>query len=154
MSTTEAPSAPDLSSLDKRQRLNVAVALTQGHGWLIAEGDDPQAFWKLDQEDGSPWGLVNEKGEMAAWMYENGSDFLRIPYSTAPLPDYAGDPAAWGALMDRQRVWATPAENDGGWTGHYRTALGVHSGPEFSSLGLAVCAAVLAKAGVDPTPYI
>jgi len=159
---TEAPASPDLSSLTPRQRLNIAVALTQGFGWLTAEDDDePHSIWKLDNEGGPPWDLVNTKGELAAWTY-SGSALLRIPDSTVALPDYAGDPAAWGALMEKESdVWAEPLFHSG--EGQRQVWQGCWMNPDkvlpatvgdFDQPGRAVCAAVLTKHGIDPTPYI
>jgi hypothetical protein len=84
-----------------------------------------------------------------------GQKTLRYVYR-----DYAGDPAAWGALMDKEGVWVEPAalEDDtdkvAEWTGWlYEDGLQVFAA-RGSNIGETLSAAVLAKHGIDPSPYI
>lgn len=143
MSTTELPTTPDLSDLPKRQQLNAAVAITQGAHW---------------SKDGELW-----LGQyLIAYTYVYGSERI---HCTPLFPDYAGDPAAWGALMEREGVWAEPFACGGGrkvisWQCARisevddETIVYVRPPGGIGAIGEAVCCAVLSKHGIDPTPYI
>lgn len=153
--TTQAPAAPDLSSLDKRQQLNIRVAETQGYAWARVR---------------RAWCLSAALAPSVVRVWDDGDvDVQSQPgYTTSYLPDYAGDPAAWGALMEWERVTAVPW--GAAWAGvrveyaSYLLAGGAGVEPEGVKLrgevviarqpGLSVCAAVLMKYGIDPTPYI
>lgn len=164
MSTqAEAPAVPDLSSLTKRQQLNAAVAHTQGWQVRISDEDDAPDFeageliglppdWLqrdpfaciLDEED------ANDRPDSSDWTW---------------VPDYAGDPSAWGALMEKEGVWAEPFTVGGSqkvlsWLGAKISGIDEESSDYTRKyggkmiVGEAVCAAVLEKHGVDPSPYI
>ena len=152
--TTEAPTAPDLSSLDKRQQLNIRVAETQGYHWEPYERPRYSLGWQV--QGGDCWALYGPNGRPRLWTLSGAPHTWHDPAGGAfvALPDYAGDPAAWGALM---------AAVLDGWTQAERVAHrcfwieddGARSfGPWCADIGTAICCAVLAKAGVDPTPYI
>jgi hypothetical protein len=135
--TAEAPATPDLSYLTPRQRMNIAVAETQGAIWRW----HPSVGWRLYKS-----GVCNFQA--SRWNTVSGW-----------LPDYAGDPAAWGALMEKEGVWPQPVYSvDGilkGWHGHHRMYpfQGAYPGL-FSTIGEAICAVVLHRHGIYPAPYI
>jgi hypothetical protein len=140
MSTNiEAPVSPDLSSLTPRQRLNIAVARVQYE----------ETRWK---KYGSGWQL---------WAGSKFIVYVGDGYLNAVrLPDYAGDPSAWGALMEKEGVWAYPVYDvDGtvlkGWHGcTLKAPFGGSVGGLWETPGKAVSIATLSKYGIDPTPYI
>jgi hypothetical protein len=157
MTNTEAPAAPDLSSLTPRQRLNIAVAQTQG--WEVWHYPPDSRAYLFE-----PARFVGVSiDEMVFMSGDGGKPVTLAPYLPIPLPDYASDPAAWGALMEKEGVWAEPLFNDalnvGGWQGRGvvrwdRGGWLVNATAECRTIGLAVCAAVLFQHNVDPTPYI
>jgi hypothetical protein len=141
---TEAPASPDLSSLTPRERLNAAIAVTQG------------ATWEVRTTRPNAWLLFDQNGWVAAVIDESG-DFFTLNF----WRDYAGDPSAWGALMEKEGVWAEPLWHSGAtrqvWEGCWLAegkALPSSVRHAFDTPGPAICAAVLARHGIDPTPYI
>lgn len=140
--TTETPTAPDLSRLTKRQQLNIRVAETQGSSWRFYEGGPLGSLWELH-------------GGLRTAFHVNAAGA-----SSGVLPDYAGDPAAWGALMEREGVWPEPYFDDGVpvlWRGFFvdeRTGETIFTPFTVGQAGTAVSSAVLMKHGIDLTPYI
>lgn len=165
---TEAPAAPDLSSLTKRQQLNVKVAQTQGAFWVRMDEEPEYArAWQVDRS-GDPWALEWPGGGYALWTF-SGQSLAWMDLNSSParyLPDYAGDPSAWGALMEKEGVWPEPVYDYPseipvftGWMGRWVEETesdwcAAVTSVDCSSVGLAVCVAVLNKYGVDPSPYI
>lgn len=76
-------------------------------------------------------------------------------------PDYAGDPAAWGALMEREGIgvkqlgWREKIRGLYWWGATAWSSDGMmHLTHTVETPGEAVCFAVLFKYGIDPSPYI
>lgn len=145
--TTATQHAPDLSALTPTERLNIAVAETQGAKWVEECVNDPEPCL---------WFRLNDYPIAADG---NGTSRFPVRYWG---PNYAGDPSAWGALMEKEGVWAQVSGFDETgrpceWEGVYRLAGKVfdRGAPGvFPSAGRAICVSVLAKYGVDLTPYI
>ncbi len=125
---------PDLSHLPEPLRLRLALApLVLGATWFEAQRGE----WWLE----SPAGPPHYAATLAA-LHSDGH------FATYFLPDWENDPAAWGALMERELVgW----ESEG--TQHVCQFVEPGKpvfayGPYAPTLGRAVCLAVLAKHGV------
>jgi hypothetical protein len=150
--TTEAPASPDLSSLTPSERLNAAVALTQGARWSVTQEPEIARIWEVDRGNGVCWELLWPDGTLFMWTY-SGSWFCATGQE---YHDYAGDPAAWGALMEKEGVWADPVFADAevieGWLGYFRKQGHDWHWSMVNSVGLAIATAVLSKHGIDPTP--
>lgn len=129
MTTTETP-APDLSRLSREDRIRIAVAVTQGATWVC-----------LSVPDG--WWNVGFGPSIIARLY-------RGEFIDQHLPRYLSDPAAWGALMERERICLAP-QRDGRWAAWRWFAhepLRIEATAEMLTPGEAICAAVLAKHGM------
>jgi hypothetical protein len=144
----------------RRQWLNARVAETQGWIVRITDADDEPHF-----ESGELVGLPPDWRARDMFLNhifgeeqesEIGPDVEHWDW----LPDYAGDPAAWGALIEKESVWPQPVlDVEGavkGWHGHHLKMAFAGSVPGlWNRPGEAVCAAVLyAVHGIDPLPYI
>lgn len=110
--------------------------------------------------------------ESAQWYESNGMHFLKSEFGWFATvrtdgravyrgPDYASDPAAWGALMEKELGgWErSPLAKDGtyahfAWYWEEARDWNRTQGPWRRSVGEAVCCAVLQKHGVDPNPYL
>ncbi|HEY7770119.1 hypothetical protein [Longimicrobium sp.] len=127
----ETQSRPSLSHLDPDVRLCVDVEELLGATWRGEE------LWR----DRRVLVLADANGA----------------YPTVLLPDYPNDPAAWGALMERELSGWRQVDILGAKLNvcRYpkRDGLSYAEGPPMNSLGRAVCLAVLAKHGRDTTPY-
>lgn len=119
--TTTDTTRPDLSGLSREDRINIAVAGVLGKAWGAATSP------------GSGLGRIPD---------------ARYANPNYGLPSYTTDPAAWGALMEKEQVWVRPHKFGGGWTG-YVTGIARVVG---ASPGEAVALAVLAKYGVEVGP--
>jgi hypothetical protein len=127
----QATSRPDLSALPRDVRVRIAVAETQGATWEPPGGD-----WPVPDE----WRLRGGPCRGIGW-FRNGRNNL-----SSALPDYLSDPAAWGALLEKEALRLVPHVN-----GHGRAWW--ESGPDLpwqDTPGAAVCFAVLARHGIDP----
>lgn len=152
--STATEARPDLSALDRETRICIAVAETQSAAWVRA---DEFNRWHLIGETAYGPGIY-----CVVWDAGYGEWDWRGP-------NYLTDPAAWGALLEKEGVWPFPVVSDGtlpcvvGWRGGYvRVSLDDDSAPSahlvpnnfrecFDSPGEAVVMAVLAKHGV-PVP--
>lgn len=105
--TTEAPSRPDLLALDEDTRIRIWVAEVRGAAW--------------------------RKRRDGCWALSGGSDLLRGPVvllahgqlhrgARSLLPRYLDDPAAWGRLVEAERISLTALHPDG-WSGSPRVTL-------------------------------
>lgn len=152
MSTTDAPARPDLSHLDPDVRLRIEVAETKG------------AFWKTNGR--GDWFLREETsaGDLSTlldlWVIDGELKYTHAAF----LPNPLTDPAAWGTLMEKERIALIPSED--GW---YALAISdivhqgaVHEGGALAVKGMcglaaepgvAVSLATLAKHGRDTSPY-
>jgi hypothetical protein len=144
MNTETAAHAPDLSALTLMERLNVSVAQTQGWSAWTPYHEEPGVAWVTD-------GPVH-----SCYLREDGA---LVGAST--LPDYASDPAAWGALLEEELSgWErSPLAKNGtyahfAWYWEEARDWNRTQGPWRRSIGEAICCAVLQKHGVDPTPYL
>jgi hypothetical protein len=147
-STTSAPAAPDLSSLTPRQRLNARVAETQGwEVWHYPPDTVSYLFEPGRFTDISPAEMVFVRGH-------GNKPVMLAPYTAIPVPDYAGDPAAWGALMAKELGGWNCAEGAAHRCWWYEDDGSRTYGPWCASLPVAACATVLKRHGIDPTPYI
>ena len=156
--TTEAPTAPDLSPLPKRERLNIAVAQTQG--WEVWHYPEDEHAYLFPHKWFASW----REDQITFLRGDGGKSIITLPRHSPP--DYAGDPAAWGALMERENVWPEPVYDYAsgkpvlaGWMGRWVEETesdwcAAVTSVDCPSVGLAVCAAVLSKHGIDPTPHI
>lgn len=137
MSNETATEHPNLSRLSREDRLRISVAETQGYRW-----GNEGPFWRMSAPGG---------GTLARLSAPRGDDLVVFG-----LPDYLTDPAAWGALMERERIevcpgprsartrWVARAVDCEGEAGCYVS----HYSP-----GWAVCLAVLAKHGRDISEF-
>lgn len=142
--------APDLSRLDRETRIRIAVAQVQGATWGPARGG---------AADAGEWWLEGPCLNGIFW-YRPG-----VSHNRFALPNYLHDPAAWGALMEAERISLFPSVD--GWyaifpAGIHLGYLGLTAVPTVTvstyqravrdpsiEPGEAVCAAVLAKHGVS-----
>jgi hypothetical protein len=145
MATVDAPARPDLSALPRDVRLRIEVAEAEG------------AAWQAGSEAGSWWLVIPSKGgayqDDLLFIGKRGSLALPYPLILFGLPKYTSDPAAWGALMERELArWET---DDGGehWCAWRDNDGWVHRGPWATTIGVSACLAVLAKHGRDTTWY-
>jgi hypothetical protein len=122
---------PDLSALSRERRINVLAACTQG------------AAWK--HQGGVCWLLRGGADEPRGWaaFYTDDNDFREYN-----LPRYTTDPAAWGALLEKERIGVQ--STDGGmWIASWHAFDGLYATGGWSNLcsspGEAVALAVLAK---------
>ena len=134
MSTTEA-TRPDLTGLTYEDRVCIAVAETQGATWIRAEDD---CF------------ILAVRRSSYAWLWNNGEIFIGL------LPDYLNDPAAWGALMEKELARWERGEFDGEWQHRFWYPSGddvtLTPGPWRESIGEAASLAVCVKHGKAITP--
>ena len=144
MTTSAEPQAhPDLSHLPEDVRLRIAVAETQGFRWLPAP-PNVAYVWR----DSGAWALTGPRAGVT--VFGLTAKGVGIPYHG--FPNYLSAPAAWGALLEKERVGLQPvgAGRPGGkW----------QASPDWfiwylgDCPGRAVCLAVLAKYGVPwPQP--
>jgi hypothetical protein len=98
------PAGPDLSHLKEAIQRRVAVAVTQGAVWQHGRGipglTTTPAWWLI-----SPGALH----PMFAMDKQQTARIAVFPY----LPDWENDPAAWGALVEREGIALIPSED--GW---------------------------------------
>ncbi|HWK88345.1 MAG TPA: hypothetical protein VNP72_00070 [Longimicrobium sp.] len=125
--------APDLSHLPVDVRLGIAVARALGWSGVIC---GPR---------------TNLSASAPAYGYP---PLYRRSGARSTVPDYLNDPAAWGALMEKERIdvlapcvggrqdWVAQAADKASMHGHFA-----------ATPGRAVALAVLAKHGVDTAPY-
>lgn len=157
---TQTTNRPDLSALPRDVRVRIAVAETQGAAWVSCG----EGRWQFKLEDAQHRPLFWSV-DVPATHY--GYDLETDENYNAALPDYLTDPAAWGALMEREGV--IPAPFLDGWRGirpdrTYGTTTGYPAGiiPEgirivgpytalVPTIGEAVCASVLAKYNIGWT---
>lgn len=142
---TETPASPSLEHLPYETRVRIEVAETQG--WT---------------------GVGMRRMRHKSSLTLEGFPPYRIGAARSYVPDYLHDPAAWGALMERERIALVPSED--GWyavapedvehgsvRGTDVRTITVHW-PEHAerapadSPGEAVAAAVLAKYGREVKP--
>lgn len=100
MSTdTQAPARPDLSALPWDVRLRIAVAETQGATWARVEKDDPQDC-RLPQRSTGWWWLRPAPMDTRVWglLYDDPV----LGFRPESLPEYLTEPAAWGALLEKE----------------------------------------------------
>jgi hypothetical protein len=149
-----ATARPDLSQRSLAERLRAAVAETQGWQVRITDADDEPDFeagelvgLPPDWKEQDPFGVL--LGDAETDGGPDSSDWTWIPR-------YDADPAAWGALVAKERVGVFP------FAGRWRALAargggGMRTGLPRESVardpGWAVCLAVLAKYQVDSAPY-
>jgi len=138
MSTAKA-TRPDLTGLPYEDRVCIAVAEAQGATWRCGTyGSRPDA-WRLWRT--SPSGAP----EPLTLLYLiRGDD--RGPVH---MPRYTTDPAAWGPLMERERIGLDPRP-DGQWAAYFVTP--GYRGWLAKEPGMAVCLAVFTKYGITVDP--
>jgi hypothetical protein len=153
--STEAPVTTDLSQLTKREQLNARVAETQGYRWNAGplgrlSPTVPGIVAVFEREDGR---------QVAHLELYQGKTLLHTDPDT--FPDYAGDPAAWGALMEREGIgvkqlgWREKRSDLYWWGATAWSSDGMmHLTHTVETPGEAVCFSILAKHGIDPSPYI
>lgn len=139
--TREAASAgPDLSRLEGATRRRLAVA-----------GAVMGAWWERPKDEFcARWWLVVAPHRVVAVVYDD--EFEGKQHNLHSLPDWEHDPAAWGALMEKERVWPEPYIVDGELAGWFGMRADRPWGRERAtaladSPGAAVELAVLAKYG-------
>jgi len=127
---TQVASKPDLTALPREVRVRIAVAKTQG--------------WRYVRTRGRPIGVPPEP----ALTYRRNLNLGDLEV----LPDYLIDPAAWGALFMKELNGLENRQDGsccGWWFNDNRSGPRISYGLTCGSLGEAVCAAVLAKHGID-----
>jgi hypothetical protein len=142
--------APSLDHLDYETRVRIAVAETQGATWKLLGGggwflfNSPEAA--ADAEKPIIVGVrIQPTPGFRLFVYAHPD--LAEPIKVYPaLPDSLNDPAAWGALMEKERIAVTPNTSDT-WV-----ATSEFGACTANSVGAAICAAVLAKYGEVITP--
>lgn len=123
---------PDLSAPPRDVRVRIAVAETQGWKWKRTEGTTGSIA------DTPRWVLSLEGGDRPYAMWDTGEAW-------APnFPDYLTDPAAWGEMLEKERVHVQPASDSTVW---YATTPADGLWHDGDTPGEAICAAVLAKYG-------
>ena len=90
--TTDTETRPDLSGLDQETRTDIEVAVTQGAAWEHQGG----VYWLLRAPPPCGAPIIFSSVDWAAF-WTNDNDFRRIS-----LPHYTRDPAAWGALLEKE----------------------------------------------------
>lgn len=129
--------SPDFPHLPDNARLRIAVAKTQGEGWTRYEAQDGT--------DGG-WELLGPGPVVLCRVYDAYPDRLLC------TPDYLTDPAAWGALMERERISLYPAFSSD-YKRPWEARWGVNDERDMDAAvagtpGRAACLAVLAKHGI------
>jgi hypothetical protein len=119
--------------------VRLAVAETQGWRDIHVATDDDLPYF----DAGQPVGLPPDWKERDISFSVGFRDDDDVPDSRdlAPLPAYLTDPAAWGALMEKEGIAVSP-KLSGGWAASWAMSGILHPG---DAPGEAVCAAVLAK---------
>lgn len=140
--------APSLDHLDYETRVLIAlldatgVRTASGHLWW--RSDDPTAAWN-DEAPLQAWRLVYH-----GVLCDDGTFVY-----TAPSP--LSDPAAWGALMEKELARWERGEFDGEWQHRFWYPSGddvtLTPGPWRESIGEAASLAVCAKYGKAITLY-
>lgn len=135
--TTSTRAAPDLSHLPLDVQVRIEVAETQGATWTR---DYVGTRWWLVPAGKPDDRLFTVKDDGGTWDWG--------------LPKVLTDPAAWGALMERERISVIATFAVGGvpeWLARFARPNGSRTA---SAPGRAVCLAVLAKYGRDTSRYM
>lgn len=149
-------SRPNLSGRPRALRVNLAVAEALSWKWKRSEGGESPV-------DRPRWVLSLDGGDKPYAMWDDGKVWAPT------FPDFVADPAAWGALVTAELCGLHQSGPGGPWKGQWwdegklavlREAgvplenarairVGLFVGPLCPTPGEAVCAAVLAKHGID-----
>ncbi len=156
MSTTDAPARPDLSHLDADVRLRIELAETQGATWEPSPYERVELRSPASGRESDRIFAVRGTGErtIVALVWLDGTGEWRAP-------DPLADPAAWGALMEKERVGLRWEDNGDCWSEWWETSgsagvrrrIEAHHLVQHKEPARAVCLAVLAKYGRDTSPY-
>jgi hypothetical protein len=143
--STKTVSKPDLSQLPESTQFRITVMGTQGWTWERDEGTPGSHV------DRPRWVFALPGGDKPFAMWDDAGIWCPT------FPDPENDPAAWGALMERERISLYPA-----FSSEYKLPWEARWGVDderdiddaiAATPGRAVCLAVLAKHGIPWPGY-